>query len=386
MSKKINRIIPKSMKPIGEKLAEIHCRDMGLDEGSDQYETEFKKYEYGFNDEAWGLSMTPSGLIGQNPRFDSSLFENNPATPKVQAHYFEIMSHVFGDKGYMSSIKNDDLRLKLERQLRGSVASLAHLLLETKYGLQIKGVNSSFAFKKEGEGGSPSENNKTVLAQYLRYFYSVQITKALEKIFFSKDVEIKDVISEVIGIDRDRQLYGVLNPPKVRARFVENLYTGKNKLISEGEEAANESKKAETLQNPRKGKNKTNVNEEVYYSHDAALYFDKIKLDDFIEKNKNDCAQIVPKKGYIGKVTVSIEDIKKADMNEPIVFGTMIKKGKPHNFLILGEAQTMKALKEGFPSIDCLVLDAMLTLKTLRPTKNTIGKITEMKNELIAAR
>lgn len=402
MSKKINRIIPKSMKPIGEKLAEIHCRDLGLTENTPEYEEEAKKYIYNFNDEAYGLSMTPSGLISDGYQGSNPLTMSNPATPKVQAHYFDLMDKMFGKKGYVAKhVNNADHALKFERQIRGSIASLVHFLLESKYHTIIKSKGSKisdFEFKQDGGAA----NNDTVLSHYLRLFYTVKLTQLIESLFVDFDasgkLKIEDIISEVFGTDEwEKNPYGSLNPKAVRENFVSILYSGEavSESVhekSEKNESAKGSEEGEVYgpqlegkkQNPRKSDlNSENINERIYFAHDEGLYFDKVKLTNYIEKNKNDCAQVVPKKSYVANPRATHVEVKNADMNEPIVFGTIVKKGKAHNFLIMGEAQILKANQKGIPSIDCLVLDGIETLKMLQPTQKTLKKITDMKNELV---
>jgi len=388
MTKKINRIIPRTMKPIGEKLAEIHCRTQGIYEGTDGYEEEFNRAIYRFNDEAWGLSMTPSGLIGQNPQING-LKGQNPATSKIEPHYFDLMSKTFGEKGFIAKVsKDNDEALKLDRQLRGLVASIAHRILESKYGLTIKGKESAFSFKESmgSEKDSRDQNGKSVLAHYLRLYYGVQITKALEKLFLSEKVELGSIIMDVFGEDFDWQnTYASLNPKEMRETFVSELYSGKtlkqvtSKPVSVGVNNAE-------FVGPRMQK-KTNPSHakgslDVYYSHDEALYFDKNKIDSYIEENQSNCNQIVPRKGYMKINPTTKEEVENASMSNPVVFGTIKKNGKDDNFLILGHAQILKANKLGLPMIDCLVLDANETFKMIRRTTKTNDRIKEIRETL----
>lgn len=362
------------MKPIGELLADIHCRNQGFTEGSPEYEETFKKEVYRFNDEAWGLSMTPSGLIKENPLKSNPLsIEPNPATPKVQAHYFDIMEDIFGKRGFIAeNITGEERQLHYKRQFRGVIASMAHLLLKAKYKVQIKGNNASesdFEFKKDGG----KSNDETVLHQYQRLYYSVLITKAIEKVFNSKKVKIEDVINDVFEGKLERLDYASLNPKDMREYFVSALYNGKQSPAES---------RLQIEQNPSKKSKACDIDESVYFSHDSGLYFDKRLIDKYLKENANDCVQIRAKAEYVLVPVATDLEIKNADMRQPILFGSEIKNGKNSNFLILGEAQIMKAVEKGFPLIDGLILDHKKTIEFLRPTKKTMAKITKMKTDL----
>jgi hypothetical protein len=370
------------MKPIGEKLAEIHCRNLGLDENTPEYEEEAKKYIFNFNDEAYGLSMTPSGLIGQNPQ-PHAIIGQNPATPKVEAHYFDFMTKMFGKDGYVGKhSKNGYEEIKFERQIRGSIASLVHFLLQTKYKVQIKRKGddkSDFEYKKDGGAA----NDDTVLSQYLRLYYTVRLTKALEPLFLDEKIQIEKVITDMFGDLWKNEPYSALNPKGVREEFVKTLYSGKKKSEGKFKEVEPEETYEEKMEDYYHRQNPVKAVNDCYFSVDQELFFDKNKIDSFLSANKNECSQIKPKKEYLTHVTVSEKEIEKANMNEPILFGSYLKGGRLQHFLILGEAQILKAVNNGLPSIDSLILSPMDTLKMLKPTKKTMGKITNMKNELI---
>ena len=202
MAKKVARILPRSMKPIGDKLAEIHCNNLGLKAGSKKYENEFQKYIFEFNDEAYGLSMTPSGLIGQNP------------------HHVKI----------------DD-------------------------------------------------------RDQVQHEHGAKLTK------------------------------------------------------------------------------------DVYAVKSVGLYFDKNKIDEIVRRS-DELDQISPNISFIDKnIHLSDDEISKTDLTLPIVFGTHSQNGKKHNFIIIGNAQMVKAVKIGIPVVDAIVLDKFETMRLIRPTKNTLKNL-----------
>lgn len=539
----IKRIIPRSMKPIGEKLAGIHCRSLGIN--GEDYEQAYKDYQFGFNDQAYGLSMTPSGLIGQNP-----------STPKISKDIYAEMFNMFNHGKFADAyIGTDELTIdNFERQFRSVVTTLCHSLLEAKYKVKIKSGNggqSDFSYKEgvEGSKENEKEKDKTVLSHYLRYFYMVKITKALEKVFIEFDEKAKlkpigdsfaEKITEVLGTNSwQKSIYQSLGKKTVRREFVSRLYGDEKKsnavaitkpkeekgvkvkeqvrvpdsvqqfskallkdklatsetdesqfdklkhfLVSAKDPLAidngkylvgfrygtekdidyleirrqkekwwfwsenfsewqsisfptfvnerinewrrenrnstspvevsvfslNEGKvyrvndngylkflhnmedreSFEVIYNSIARKDKTQKqnpqsipNDRVYFAHDEAVYFDRHKLDDYIEKNLSECKQIRAKKGYVTVRAKTDLEIKNADMHGPVVFGSFVKGGKVQNFLIVGEAQILKSIALGLPSVDCLVLCPYFTLRMIKPTDKTIAKIKVWQKECV---
>lgn len=370
------------MKPIGERLGVIHCRNQGLMEGTQEYNDAMASYQYNFNDEAYGLSMTPSGLITQNPTVE-----------RISPHYFDMMTRLFGPEGFMTkNIKDEKEVEKKERTVRDFIAIMSNFILSTKYGLTVDGPNSVFLFKK---GAKKEENNKTIAYRYLRLFYAVKLEKALESVLIDLDpkgeigLDINKKITSILGSDDwQKDSTKSLNSPKTRNLFVENLYNegkAKDKVAEQKDNKTEvnemDFKKLKLAANPSKNEI---IDSDLIFSHDSGLYFNKYKLDSYVEENRDKVRLVKPKKQYMqNPVKVSSQEINKADLVEPIVFGTKIVGFEKKHFLITGQAQILRAIKEGFPSLDCIVISPQETLHLVVKTLKTKDKIEEMKKEMM---
>lgn len=365
--KKIARIMPRSMNPIGRKLATIHCNELGLTEGTPEFQEELDNYMFDFNDEAYGLSMTPSGLIGQNP-----------ATPKVKEEFFREMKTIFGENGIIQKLnRNEYDKTKFDRILRGNIVSLAHFILDAKFGLKIKGKNgepSDFDYGKlsDDKDTKPEERKEYVIRnQYLRMYYVVQITKALEKILSTKGFGDENVLNEVFGSDWKKDPYTFLNNKNTRTQFIKYFYN-------------TETKKQNPVLGTEYKKEYISKVKNHYFVDCVGLYFDKEKIDREIENryrnhqlkncsihfdDKNEQEKFY--KNIMKSYSVTNDEIMEADMMLPVVFGTRKINGKIDNFVILGRLQVLKAMKLGLPSVDSIVFDQNETLNFVKLSEKT---------------
>lgn len=370
--KKIARIMPKSMNPIGKKLATIHCRNLGFQDGTPEFQEEFDSYMFDFYDEAYGLSMTPSGLIGQNP-----------ATPKVKEEDFRELKKIFGENGLIANLKRNEYeKTNFDRILRGNISSIAHFILDAKFGLKIKGKNNSpsdFEYIKGSDDKDTKveeRNAQVTLNRYLRLYLIIKLTKELEGILSSEeDLNEYTILDEVFGDKWRKDSQKFLNDKANRKFFVQKIY-------GQDIKKSNPVKK----ENPVMGKEYTNEftskTSSYYFVESVGLYFDKEKVDDLVEKAikegnvqpcpikfKNEEEKNDFRKNLKINLQMSHQDIMKADMTLPVLFGTRKKNGVVDNFVILGRHQMLKVMELGLPSVDCIVLDQEETLKLIDTKK-----------------
>lgn len=345
--KKVVRILPIAMKIIGERLARVHCRVMGLTEDLDEYVAEFKKYIFNFNDEAYGMSMTPSGLVG------NGLSCQNPATPKVQEAYFDLTTGIFGPTGYIEKLEtvckemvSSEQKLRYKRQLRGNIVSMVHFILETKYDMIIKSRNGKISDFQIELDSTPEDREKKIMNQYLRYVYVTKTIKALEEVINGEKISTSDVLDSTFGEDWKKETAKFLNPKGRRVEFVNAIYKEKKSL--------------DTKQNPS-----TKPMSHKIVCKELGCFFDTIKLNKLVNSKKDETIEVVPKESYIKHRELTEAEISRCDMNKPIVVGTHFKNKKNENFLIYGEGQILKARSLGIPVLDCIVLSA-------EETKNAI--------------
>lgn len=399
--KKIARIMPRSMKPIGEKLADIHCRNLGLQDGSPEYKEEFDSYMFDYNDEAYGLSMTPSGLIGQNP-----------ATPKVKEEFFREMKAIFGENGIIQKLdRNEYEKTKFDRILRGNIVSLAHFILDTKFGLKIKGKNgqpSDFDYGKLSDDKDEAGEERKVhviLNQYLRMYYVTQITKSLENILSTSGVGDAELLTKVFGDDWKKDPYTFLNNTLTRTQFIKYFYNenkggsikfdkDKHKRDNEADAIARKAseEKIKKKGNPILGKEynrEYKSNKNLYYFVDCVgLYFNKEKIDNDIEKRLKDrTISSLPiyfrdekdRKNFINDLhlnyNISNADITRASMRLPVVLGTRKIDGHCENFVIIGRLHMLKVMELGLPSVDCIVYDQNETMNLIKPSEKTLKNL-----------
>lgn len=336
MSKTKIKLLPLHMKPIGEKLAHEHCLQMGLSEGSEKYKEEFNEYFYNFNNEAYGLSLTPSGLIGQNP-----------GTPKVKEEFFRELKGIFGENGLISRLNTDAYtKQKYDRVLRGNFTSIAHFIMATNYDINIKRNEKNSAFEY---GQSPSQSEKEVVIQnqYMRLYFITMVTKALEEILYTssrEDLSMANLFEEAFGAEYDEnsnRLFTYLNNNEKRKQFVEHFYN-KGKGL--------------TQQNPKKEKSLKKDNP-IIIDPVTSLSFDKNMVREFLMKA--DDSYVVGVKAnpeHCKDYYCSEEEVAKADLTTPVLFGTVQKGKNVDNFVILGHDKIKKALKQGLPRVDAIIL------------------------------
>lgn len=350
MNKKIARILPLPMKPIGELLASVHCRSIGLANGIEEFDDEFKSYVFNFNDEAYGMSMTPSGLIASN----HSLVQSNPATPKISETYFDLTKGVFGEDGFLNTIDaTPDKKVNYKRQLRGNIASIVHLLLETKYNAKIKGKNGEYSDFQHRKDETPEERQQTLLNQYLRLFYTVKLIKALDSIFDKEPVAISDILDEVFGEKWRKETEKFLYPKSNRVSFVNHIYNDSPVPVTSSEQI----KKG----NPVKARSPKS-----FYKADNGLYFHKHIIDSIAEAKKDDVCQLTPKKEYIQKFDIDKEQYINVRVESPVIFGSYVKAdGKVDYFIVKGKEVLLKILDQGIPVLDAIKLTPQETIKSL---------------------
>jgi hypothetical protein len=353
MSKKIARILPLPMKPIGEMFAMVHCRDLGLGKGTQEFTEEYNSYVFNFNDEAYGMSMTPSGLIGNNHQY-----VKHNASPKISETYFDLTKGIFGEEGFLNLLDTTpEKKVLYKRQLRGNIASIVHLLLETKYGAKIKGKNGEYSDFQHRKGETPEERTQTLLNQYLRLFYTVKIIKALEKIFDKEPQAVSDLLDGVFGNAWKKQTEAFLFSKNNRVNFVNSIYSKSDSPSSQAK--------------PIKKENPTPVNRNTYKA-DNGLYFDKNKIDSISDTKRDEVCHLTPKREYVKKFDIPKEEYMKANFDEPVIFGSYIKDDfKVDYFIIRGKEILLKCLENGIPVLDSIKLTPEETLRCGIVTQST---------------
>jgi len=356
MSEKIARILPLPMKPIGEMLAMVHCRDLGLSQGSREFDEEYSDYVFNYNDEAYGLSMTPSGLIGKNHQF-----KKHNSTPKISESSFELTKGIFGEEGFLNLLNiSPDKKIEYKRRLRGNITSIVHLLLETKYGAKIKGKNGEYSDFQHRKDETPEQRTQTLLNDYLRLFYAVKIIKSLESVFEKEPVAISDLLDEVFKDAWKNKTEKFLDSKGNRVNFINSIYSESN----------NTGKQAEQI----KGKKKSNPISSIRntYKADNGLYFDKNKIDLLSDHKKDEVCHLTPKRSYVQKFDIDKEQYMKATFDEPVIFGSYYNDSfKLDYFIVRGKEILLKCLDSGLPVLDAIKLSPEETLKCLIPTHHT---------------
>jgi len=363
--KKVARILPLSMKMVGEKLGQIHCHSMGLPHGCEDYESEFSDYVFNFNHEGYELSMTPSGQIGRNP-----------ATPKVQENYFNLASGVFGADGFISNLSVDsDTKEKYRRLLRGNIIALVHFIMEARYGATIKRKgerNSDFEFSKDSTTNSQEE---VLYNQYARLYFTMKLVRAIEPLITKYDDGYADYFEKVFGQDWKNTKNGgvdLLRKKESREAYAKAVYDelGKKTIAM----AQNPIVKKQDSHTFKKG-------EDFIYCLEESLYFDKRKIDKMMKEL--DTVEITPNESYVTARNITKDQIEKANMKIPAVCGSRVgNNGKIETFLISGEGQILKALDKGLPVIDFIILDPAQTLACMMINSKTRNKYEAMKKNL----
>mgnify|MGYP001287928187 CR=1 FL=1 len=339
------RVLPKHMKPIGEKLAEMHIKNLGLNLHSPEAQEMIEEYEFNFNDEAYGLSMTPSGLIGRNP-----------STPKVQEDYFNLTDKIFGRDGFIEKLDTTDQnKMKYRRVLRGNVVSLVHFILESLYDVKIKGKNGQISDFQYKEDANLSERESTLFNQYARLYYTVEVIKKIEEIIFGDHLKLDTVLTDIFGEEWKNNSVAFLSPKKTREEFVTKLYLGEVSAPSVKQNPSRVTKK----ENPSGHTDKT------YFASEVQSHFDRYMIDMISDKHRDNTIQLQPSENYIHSRLAEDHEIKNADLSEPIVIGTLLFNKKRTHFLIKGEAQILKAIKYGIPTIDAILLSIEETFNCL---------------------
>lgn len=378
--KKKARVLPKSFMKTGEHLADTHCRSLGLTQGTEEYDEEFNEYMFNYCDEGFGLSMTPSGLIGQNP-----------ATPKVDEKYFKELKTIFGENGVLAKLKISDYeKTKYNRILRGNIVSLAHFILDAKFGLKTKGKNgkaSDFDFGnlQDADGKESEERKNTVIQnQYMRMYLVIMITRALEKVMSLDDINDAEILSEVFKDGWKTNPYEKLRGTEQRIKFVKHYYNS-GKLKQNPVITNIVSTNIKNNHNEVAHHNKSKV---AYFVKSVGLWFDKLKIDEIIEKAtkngkiqsssltfKNEEEKRKFKEDLLVNHNVDEHNAMKADMRVPVIFGSRMKRDKNNkvvldNFVITGADQMLKAMMKGIP-VESYVFNVSETKKLVKLTNKT---------------
>lgn len=358
--KVIIRPIPLHMVPVGETLAVAHCEDMGLIEGTPHYKEEYETYLHNFYDEAHGLSLTPSGLIGQNP-----------STPKVKEEFFRELDVIFGPNGLIANLKTDDYeKKKYDRVLRGNITSLAHFVLAKAYDLNLKrnsGKDSAFEYSKTA---TVEEKRETAQNQYLRLYYVIQIAKSLEEILtraINSADSVSDIMEEAFGSENpvnngtSEEGFHFLYDPENRIKFIRHFYKKSLKL-------SNPSKKL----NPLSNTNSHGLNEMkkiqasmFYIDPENGYKFKKHEVDNIVKQNPNMIVEVTPRIEYLPEELRYVAVPTFADMTEVVVFGSVMKGNKKDNIVIRGIDQITRAYHLNLPTIDSIILDVETTKKLM---------------------
>lgn len=362
MSKKekiIIRPIPLHMVPVGETLAIAHCEELGLAEGTPHYKEEYETYLHNFYDEAHGLSLTPSGLIGQNP-----------STPKVKEEYFRELDVIFGPNGLIANLKADDYeKKKYDRVLRGNLTSLAHFILAKAYDLNLKrnAKKSAFEYTKTD---TIEEKRETAQNQYLRLYHVIKLARALEEILkdsMTSAESVSDIMEEVFGSENpvnngtSEEGFHFLYDPENRIKFIRHFYKKDLKK-------SNPSKKLNPLTNTNShGANEIRkvVNAMFYVDPENGFKFKKHEIDKIVNQNQDLVVGVKPRIEYLPEELRYVAVPTFADMTEVVVFGSFMKGNKKDNFVIRGIDQITRAYHLNLPTIDSIILDVETTKKLM---------------------
>jgi len=336
--KKIIRILPLHTRPIGETLAEEHCYQNNLQKGMKGYDEEFDRYLHNFFDEMFGLSLTPSGLIGQNS-----------ATPKVKEEFFQEITGIFGKTGLINKLSKADAytKTKYDRILRGNIVSIAHFILESLYGLNIKrkGTLSSFEY-----GPNPTDSDKeiVIMNQYTRLFFIAKISKAIEEVILESadgDISIGNLLHDAFGSSWDEnqnRAHTFLNNTEKRKEFIAHYYNDK---------------KSYKKSNPVKNSNPKKSNPTII-EPDYGFSFDKFAIMELLDSHTHeDITPVTANAEFCKNINLSEKDVERADLTTPVVFGTVLKDNKKDYFVIVGHDRVLKAVSLKLPSLDAIVLD-----------------------------
>ena len=332
------KILPLHMKPIGETLAHEHCIQCNLQEGTTEYKDEYEKYMFNFYDEAHGLSLTPSGLIGQNP-----------ATPKVKEEFFQEISGIFGKSGLINKLPKADAytKLKYDRILRGNITSIAHFILESLYGLSIKRGSTISSFEY-GQQPTESEREIVIMNQYTRLFFIAKISKAIEEVIAESadgDISIANLLHDAFGESWDEsqnRAFQFLNHTERRKEFIAHYYNDK---------------KSYKKSNPVKSSNPKKSNPTII-EPDYGFSFDKFAIMELLDSHTHeDITPVTANAEFCKNINLSEKDVERADLTTPVVFGTVLKDNKKDYFVIVGHDRVLKAVSLRLPSLDAIVLD-----------------------------
>lgn len=369
----VTKTLPIDMFPIFDLFAHKHCQLKGLRKGTPSYKENYDKFLFTLQHESYTNSLS-TGEVAKD--LEIGFMARNPSTPKIEAEYFDLLPSLFGEKGFFAENASDEFTVEVyERRLRSIVASLANLILETKYAMSIKrpssdNVNdnnaSSFEHKPDGK-----DKIVTVRNQYMRLFYATQILNSISSLFTGKEHKIENLLNDAFGnelsVMTEKGQYEVLSKKEARRDFVKYfLYKGK---------------KPDILQNPMK-RNPMTRNPSLSLSSKVFCPQVGIYLNDRLNevcKGKNE-KHLTPNPQYIKGIEINEYDEKHADMTKPCVFGSFINdECKRDFFLINGADRIKKALNEGYPVIDAFILDLEETYSLICPTQKTVEKVNELK-------
>lgn len=364
----VTKTLPIDMFPIFDLFAHKHCQLKGLRKGTPNYKENYDKFLFTLQHESYTNSLS-TGEVAKD--LEIGFMARNPSTPKIESEYFDLAPSLFGEKGFFAENASDEFTVEVyERRLRSIVASLANLILETKYAMNVKRPSSenvsdsnvsSFEHKPDGK-----DKIITVKNQYMRLFYATQILKSIESLFTGKEQNIDQLISDSFGneisVMTEKGQYEVLSKKEARRDFVKYfLYKGK---------------KPDVLQNPMRRNPVVSLSSKIFCPQVGIYLNDRISE---ACKGKSE-KHLTPNPQYVKGIEVNEYDEKHADMTKPCVFGSFINSDcKRDFFLINGADRIKKALNEGYPVIDVFILDLEETYSLICPTQKTVEKVNELK-------
>jgi hypothetical protein len=351
--KVIIRPVPEHMVPVGETLAVAHCEEHGLLEGTPQYGEEHANYLHNFFHEGVGLSMTASGMIGQNP-----------STPKVKEEFFRELDVIFGEHGLIKSLKVDESqRTKYDRIMRGNVTSMAHFVLAIAYGLNLKRNDKKSAFEYT-KTDSDDQKRDVVQNRYLRIFYIIKVAKALEGMLMegiNTPESMSDLTDEVFGennpfnIGSSAEAVTFLSDPDNLKQFIKHFYKKELK----------KSNPSKVSRNPIEMKPVEVSNNLYYIDPEYGFKFKKSVINKLALERSDDLVKLKPlKERYLPEEYWS-KVVSFAEMRENVVIGTCMVNNKKENIVIRGINQIIRASDLCLPDIEVIVLDVETTQKLI---------------------
>lgn len=400
----VTKTLPIDMLPIFDLFAHKHCQLKGLRKGTPSYKENYDKFLFTLQHESYTNSLS-TGEVAKD--LEIGFMARNPSTPKIDPKYFQLLPSLFGEKGFFADNEDDKFNVEVnERKLRSIVSTFANLILETKYGIQIKRPTSKNVSDNNASGVEYKEDGKdkliTVRNQYMRLFYASEFLRFLDSMFNGKQHDIEDLINESLGSEisvlTEKGQFDVLNKTETRQNFVKYfLYKGKKPDILQNPMRKNPVRKNPTTENLHKNNSFSLSIPNYMIESDPNLKSPRLKVSDsFITF----CPQVgiyisneykkYLKYGYdqsyqvsysqIEKIKYSTKNFDPSTLQEPCVFGEYVrydqkeKKYKLDHFLIEGGDKIAYLLENGMPTVDAYVLNLHEVFYLIKPTLETLER------------